>query len=176
MVLGKHMSVSERKRDPRSGEMMDGGAGGVVVWQEGGAEDPAAGLMVSPPSNDSGVETVGSVASHVVVKVPSWFTVGAALRVARLKGTQHLLVLDRQKVVGSVGVAVLAAASPHQPVERVMTRSAVVVRPETLVDEAWRLMACHGLHCLPVASGVVLLGVVTRDDLLTAARDQASGT
>jgi CBS domain-containing protein len=77
--------------------------------------------------------------------------------------------------LGSVSVSSLSTASPHQPVERVMTRSPLTVT-ETPVDEAWRLMACHGVPCLPVVSGVVLLGVVSRDDLLAAGRDETSAT
>ena len=104
---------------------------------------------------------VADVASTQVVKVPSWFTAAAALRVARLKGAAHLLVLDRQQLVGSVSAAALAASAPHLPLERVMTRTSVTVTPDTLLTEAWKLMAHAGVGCLPVVSGALLLGVFT---------------
>jgi Mg/Co/Ni transporter MgtE len=96
------------------------------------------------------------------VKVPSWFTAGAALRVAQLKQVEYLLVLDRGAVVGTVGARALASAPAGDPVARSMNASPATVTPETSRREAWRLMACLGLDCLPVTSGMLLVGVVTR--------------
>jgi CBS domain-containing protein len=121
--------------------------------------------LTNTPANDSvtprSSAAVADVASTLVVKVPSWFTAAAALRVARLKGADHLLVLDRQQLVGSVSAAVLAASAPHLPLERVMTRTSATVTPDTPLPEAWRLMARAGVGCLPVVSGALLLGVLT---------------
>jgi Mg/Co/Ni transporter MgtE len=111
--------------------------------------------------------TVGELASMGAVKVPSWFTVGAALRVARLKDVSHVLVTDRQSVVGSIAADVMAQASPTDPLARWMTASDVTIAADASEEEALRLMA-RGLECLPVVSGAVLLGIVTRADLTTA--------
>jgi CBS domain-containing protein len=122
-------------------------------------------LSAAYPANDStpaDPTTVGAVASTVVVKVPGWFTAGAALRVARLKGAGHLLVVDRQRLVGSVSVARLAASPAHQPIDRVMNRSTATVSPDAPFEAARLLMERQGLDCLPVASGALLLGVVSR--------------
>jgi CBS domain-containing protein len=97
--------------------------------------------------------------------VPSWFTALAALRVARLKGVEHLLVLDRQQMVGAVSAQVLAAAPGHDLAARWMTPSRLMVSPDALESEARTLMDEHGLGCLPVVSGALLLGIVTRSDL-----------
>jgi Mg/Co/Ni transporter MgtE len=91
---------------------------------------------------------VGDAMRTVPVKVPSWFTVGAALRVARLKRAEQVVVLDRQQLVA-----------------RWMTSSRRSVTPDTLQSEAARLMEEQGLDCLPVVGGALFLGIVTRADL-----------
>jgi CBS domain-containing protein len=142
-----------------------------VSWK-GDAEDPATGLAGPPPANEctlEGIATVASMASTVVVKVPAWFTAAAALRVARLKGVDHLLVLDRQQLAGSVSTAALAAAPGHQLVGALVVRHPAVVTPDTPVEEAWRLMDRHGLDCVPVVSGGLLLGLLHRQSDLARA-------
>jgi CBS domain len=111
------------------------------------------------PANDADHESVAALATTLVVKVPSWFTAGAALRVARLKGADHLLVLDRQKLIGSVSTAVLAVTPGHHPLQRCMTRCSARVTPDAPAAEAWRLMARLGVDCLPVVSGALLVGI-----------------
>jgi CBS domain-containing protein len=115
--------------------------------------------------NTASPTTVAAVTRPGVVKVPSWFTVAAALRVARLKGADHLLVVERQRLIGSVSTRVLAAAPAGSAVARWMRRSEVSVAPETPSDVARRLMASQGVECLPVAPGAILLGLVALEDL-----------
>jgi CBS domain-containing protein len=100
------------------------------------------------------------------VKVPGWFPVSAALRIARLKQVDYLLVLDRQSPVGSVSVRTLEAAPGYELVARWMRRCDTTVSPESSRDEAYRLMSVHGVECLAVASGAILVGLVAREDLL----------
>jgi hypothetical protein len=99
------------------------------------------------------------------VKIPSWFTSGAALRVAQLKGVEYLLVVDRGVVVGTAARRTLAAAPAHEPVVRSMIASAASVSPQVSLDEARSLMLTLGLDCLPVTSGPLLVGMVSREDL-----------
>jgi CBS domain-containing protein len=144
------------------------------MWRTEGAEDPAAGLpavAANEPAAGGQTGTVAALASTQVVKVPTWFTAAAALRVARLKGVDHLLVLDRQQLVGSVSSTALASAAGHLPLERLMSRTRVTVAPDAPLEEAWKLMACHGVDCLPVTSGALLLGILSRHD---ARRPQAA--
>jgi CBS domain-containing protein len=47
-----------------------------------------------------------------------------------------------------------------------MRRCDATVSPETSRDEVYRLMSVHGVECLPVASGAILLGLVAREDLI----------
>jgi acetoin utilization protein AcuB len=108
---------------------------------------------------------VAEVVRAAAVKVPSWFTAAAALQVARLKRAAHLVVLDRQQLVGSVETDQLAAAPAHEPVARWMNASRTTVGPDTPQSEARALMDRQGVACLPVVSGALLLGIVTRTDL-----------
>jgi CBS domain-containing protein len=113
--------------------------------------------------------TVGELASTGTVKLPSWFTAAAALRVARLKGVEHLLVTDRSMVVGSVSAHALGNARATEPLARLMTAGDVTIAAEASEEEAWALMSRRGVECLAVVSGAILLGVVTRGDLAAAA-------
>jgi Mg/Co/Ni transporter MgtE len=108
---------------------------------------------------------VGEIVRNDAVRVPAWFTVAAALRVGRLKGVEHLLILDRQQLVGAVSTRALTAAPAHHPVARWMTTSRLSVAPDTSQEAAWRLMSSEGLECLPVVSRGLLLGTVMRSDL-----------
>jgi CBS domain-containing protein len=114
-------------------------------------------------------ERVAARAS-VAVKVPSWFTSGAALRVAHLKGVEHLLVLDRGAVVGTVTRRALAAAPGHEPLARTMVASPATLSAEASLREARALMAARDLDCAPVTSGPLLVGLITRDDLADGAQ------
>jgi Mg/Co/Ni transporter MgtE len=109
--------------------------------------------------------SVGDLMSTRPIKVPAWFTAAAALRVARLKRAPYLFVLDRQQLVGSVSVDLLARAAAHAPVARAMVGSRLSVCPDTSRQAALCLMNQHGLDCLPVVSGALLVGVVTRSAL-----------
>jgi CBS domain-containing protein len=108
---------------------------------------------------------VGDLARVLPVKVPSWFTAGAALRVAQLKGVQYLLVLDRERVLGAISREELAAAPPTDPIARSMPRAPATVKSEASLGEARQLMTSLGLTSLVVTAGPMLVGLVTRDDL-----------
>jgi Mg/Co/Ni transporter MgtE len=129
----------------------------------------ASNRLVAPPPTELAqasrtAHPVGARA-RVAVKVPSWFTSGAALRVAELKGVEYLLVVDRRVVVGTAARRALAAVRPDEPLARSMVASSAAVSPELSLDEARALMSTLGLDCLPVTSGPLLVGVITREDL-----------
>ena len=110
-------------------------------------------------------QTVGARARATVVKVPSWFTVSAALRVAQLKAVSHLLILDRGLLVGAIDARTLLSSPANDPLARWMTASTATVALEASTSEALRLMMRLDLDCLPVTSGPLLVGLVTREDL-----------
>jgi CBS domain-containing protein len=106
---------------------------------------------------------LAELVSTAFVKVPGWFSVSAALRVAELKGVSHLLVLDGNGVCGAVAVQELRTASPAAPLSRVARKTAAFLGPDDDVASAWLRMSEQDLPCLPVAKGAILLGIVTRD-------------
>jgi len=110
-------------------------------------------------------EQVGGRARAVLVKVPSWFTAAAALRVAQLKSADHLLVLDRGRVLGALSRAELAGTPPTRPLGRCLPLSSPIIASETPVGDALRLMDSLDLDCLVVTAGPMLVGLVTRSDL-----------
>jgi Mg/Co/Ni transporter MgtE len=130
----------------------------------------ATAALSTAAERELGPANVGARASTVVVKVPCWFTAGAALRVAQLKRVEFLLVLDRGAVAGTVSRRVLAAAPASEPLGRWMTASTAVVSSEAPCEEAWRVMALQGLECLPVVHGPLLVGLVAREDLTAETR------
>ncbi len=107
--------------------------------------------------------TIGNLVSTKVVKLPSWFTAGAALRIARLKRVSHLLVEDRRQVVGSVSRQALEAAPSEAALATCMDASGASIRLSAPVHEAWARMMVVGVQCLPVMEGALLVGLVTLD-------------
>jgi acetoin utilization protein AcuB len=66
--------------------------------------------------------------------------------------------------------AVGANGHPHKhtTVNTVMSPAPIIVEPQTLVQEAARLMTEHHVRCLPVMRGETLVGILTASDLLIA--------
>lgn len=127
------------------------------------------------PCADGRTLFVADLASSRAVKVPAWFTAAAALRVARLKEVEHLLVVDRQMLAGTVSRTALLEARPELPVARLMTASSASLAPETPAGQAWNLMVAEDLECLPVVRGPLLLGIIARNDLAAAAAQGCLG-
>lgn len=61
----------------------------------------------------------------------------------------------------------------NQPINRIMTTPAVVVHPDTSLQEAGELMSRRHLHHLPVVDGERLVGIVSAADL--ACRPEGHG-
>jgi CBS domain-containing protein len=123
-----------------------------------------ASLSEAPDASRSH-EQVGAHAREARVKVPSWFTASAALRVAQLKGVDHLLVMDGGRVLGAVSREELEMAPPSDPLGRWAPTVPTTVGSRTTAGEALRLMDGLGLSALVVTAGPVLVGLVTRADL-----------
>jgi Mg/Co/Ni transporter MgtE len=107
--------------------------------------------------------TIANLVSTRVVKLPSWFTAGAALRVARLKRVSYLLIEDRRQIVGSVSKAALEAAPPEAALATCMDATTASIGLSARAHEAWARMMVVGAQCLPVLQGALLVGIVTLD-------------
>lgn len=102
-------------------------------------------------------------------------------------GVRHLPVVDAGRVVGVISRNDIAAASPSKAttlsaqeatyliaklkVAKVMSRPAVVIAPDALLEEAAIIMRDSKIEMLPVVAGEELVGVITESDLLDSLID-----
>ena len=111
------------------------------------------------------------------VTVSPQATVAAAVSAMRRGRFRHLPVVARSKLVGVVSQRDLETW-PEAPVEvaesladrlvaEVMTSQPVTVWPEEPVEVAARLLAEHGIGCLPVVGDEGLVGILTESDLFS---------
>ncbi len=97
---------------------------------------------------------------------------------------RHLLVLDRERLVGivtdrdirlnlpspatSLSVWEINYLLAELRVERVMTRSVITIGPDRPVADAVGLVLEHKIGALPVTEGGRVVGIITETDLLRA--------
>lgn len=117
------------------------------------------------PVSDVQSQRVADVVRTDVVRVPGWFTIGQAHRVAMLKRVSHILVEDRGQVSGAVSATVLASAPATDLVARWAYRTGAQLSPEAPVAAAEQILRSQGVSCLPVVTGGLLVGTVTLHDL-----------
>jgi acetoin utilization protein AcuB len=107
-----------------------------------------------------------------------------AMTLIRQKGIRHLPVVEGDRVVGIVTDRDIRQASPspatgleiHElhflleqvKVREIMTTKVVTVTPQTLIEEAARLMLRHRIGGLPVVQEGRLVGIITETDILQA--------
>jgi hypothetical protein len=101
---------------------------------------------------------------HTVVRVPCWFTTAQALRVAHLKGAEHLLV-ERGGSWGSVSRRALEMAPATDTVARWTCGGAPTADAATPVRVARRLLAATDAACLWVVQAGIVVGAVSAEDL-----------
>src|SRR4029450_13070702 len=106
--------------------------------------------------------TVADFVCTQIARVPAWFTAAQALQVAQLKDVDHVLVEQHGRVQGSVSRDVLALAPSHDLCARWFTRSEAPVEPSTSAAAAEQLLSSTGASCLPVVSGGLLVGTISR--------------
>jgi hypothetical protein len=113
----------------------------------------------------SDARRVGDCMNAVIARVPGWFTVAQARRVAELKGVTHVLIDDKSGASGTASVATLARAPGTDLVARWTVRTAASVDAETSLDVAEALLRAEGAACLPVTTGGMLVGTVSLADI-----------
>ena len=103
-----------------------------------------------------------------VISVRPSDTLGTARQSLRENRIHHLLVLDRDTIVGVVSYRDLIGRNDTQTVAEVMSRDVATVTPwDTVRNAAQRLLGLtHG--CLAVMDRDQIAGVVTTTDLLRA--------
>lgn len=114
----------------------------------------------------------GSVAylmtNEGLVTIEPHTAVSVAVRAVIDAGISHLLVTEREALVGLVCLCDLDQARTGSTVADCMSRGPVTVEPTTPAVTAGQLMLERGISCLPVVSDGVLRGVITLGDLQRA--------
>lgn len=126
--------------------------------------------------------TVKSVMTQNPYTVEESDTVRDAQTIMEREKIHRLPVLNHQKkLVGIISEKDLLKASPSPAttltvyemnnllaklkVEKVMSRKVVTIKPDTLVEDAARMLVDHNIGGLPVMDGEKLIGIVTESDL-----------
>lgn len=112
----------------------------------------------------------GSIMARPVITVEPALPVTKVVEL--MYATKHLgfPVVDRNVLVGMVTVADVQRGSPidrdAMQVRDVMSRDVIAVEPETPVTDVLRIMAAKDIGRVPVVENGVLVGIVTRTDIL----------
>ncbi len=141
------------------------------------SELKSARLLLSYPD-----ESIGRLMTPEYIAIRKDWTIERALRHIRIKGRDHevvstIYVTDNHwKFLNAVDLPQLILADPEDRVESVIdTEEVATLSPNADREEAVRIMGKYDLFVLPVVgSDGVLLGVVTADDVLDVAEEEAT--
>jgi magnesium transporter len=88
----------------------------------------------------------------------------------------YLYVLDRQgRLIGVISLRALLVARPEQKLDELMSPDVISVAPDTDQEEVARLLSRYDLLALPVVDAEGrMLGVVTHDDVVDVAEEEAT--
>jgi CBS-domain-containing membrane protein len=89
----------------------------------------------------------------------------AADEFAVARGVHHLLVFDRQLALVGVACRCDLARGDGRAVSDVMSNEVFAVEPATTIGVASAALKQLRIGCLPVVSGPLVLGILTRSDL-----------
>lgn len=126
-------------------------------------------------------ESVGRLMTPDYVAVRAQWTVGQALEHIRAMGRDSetinvVYVVNRAwKLLDALDLRRFILASPGETVDGIMDRSFISVSAFADREETVRLIQRYNLSALPVVdSGGVLVGIVTVDDVLDVAQEEAT--
>jgi CBS domain-containing protein len=114
--------------------------------------------MTKKPVTCSADDTIQKIYSLIV---ESGFTVFPVMKKKRLAG-----IISRRDLLREGRLRSALENSANLPVEAVMTKQLITIRPDELVDTAAKMMATHDISILPVVENGVLVGVIDRHDVL----------
>ncbi|MGH7934131.1 MAG: CBS domain-containing protein [Candidatus Binataceae bacterium] len=101
-------------------------------------------------------------------------TLAAAKALMNAEGFRHLPVVGDSGLVGILtpeDVYRHGARLSHTRVDAAMKPNPIIVRPETSVEDAARILLSHKIRGLPVVEKDQLVGMITTTDLLKALLD-----
>ena len=127
---------------------------------------------------------VGKRMSSPIITVPPSMPLNDAVTLMKKEKIRHMVVADKNKMVGLVTQNDLENALPSKAtslsvwelnylidrikVSDVMVKDVITATEDMPVEEAARLMADHKISCLPVLRGEDVVGIITETDLLSA--------
>lgn len=94
--------------------------------------------------------------------------VSSARRLVQENDVHHMLVLDNGTLAGIVCRDDLRFADRDARIGDCMTSPVLCITPDTTLQEAVDIMGANDIDCLPVVTGVFLVGIVTLQALSTA--------
>ena len=102
-----------------------------------------------------------------------------ANRIMEITGHSGLPVIEGNKLVGIVTKKAVDKAMNHglgdRPVKSIMTTKLITATPDTPLSEIRRLMIENDIGRVPIIENGILVGIVTRTDILRAIFGEASG-
>ena len=126
-------------------------------------------------------DTAGGLMTRSVITLHPQWTAGDALAELRRQGprsdsTYYLFVVDDANLLlGVVGLRELATAPTEALVANLMTTDVISVPVTTDQEECAQILSRHGYLALPVVDEIgSFLGVITADDLIEVAEDEAT--
>lgn len=124
---------------------------------------------------------VGKRMSSPILTVSPKLPITEAITMMKQENIRHLVVMDKNKMVGLITQNELEKAMPSQAtslsiweinylidsikVENVMIRDVITATEDMPVEEAARIMADEKISCLPVVRGTEVVGIITEVDL-----------
>jgi CBS domain-containing protein len=129
---------------------------------------------LKPGGVDELHETWGSyvILSDVMTRRPitieAQTPIHRAEEIARSSSVRHLLVVEKDNLVGVLCLCDIAGREMDAPVSSAMTPEPKTATSCDPVESAFRRMQTDRIGCLPVFQGSNVIGIVTRSDLRRA--------
>ena len=111
---------------------------------------------------------IQDVMSKNVIRVAPDTPVAVARAQFQTSEIDHLVVMEKDRVVGVIAGKDVANAAPDAPVSSIMSRHVVTIEPSATLRRAAGILRGRAIGCLPVMYEGRLVGIVTTSDLLTA--------
>lgn len=125
--------------------------------------------------------TAGALMTSEISLLPTGINVQRSLEILRrtAAGSEtiyHTYIVDpRHRLVGVVSLRDLILSPPHASLDQLMTEELVTILPEKHQEEVVKLISHYDLLALPVVDeNQRLLGIVTYDDAMDAAEEEAT--
>jgi CBS domain-containing protein len=113
---------------------------------------------------------VADIMTTTVKTIPPDLDTAAARHLMRKARVHHLVVMERDRIVGVVSQRDLGGVReesiPAGRVESVMRPNVIAIPPEATLRAAAAMLRGYDIGCLPVVDGKDLVGIITTSDLL----------